>query len=332
MSGDLTGRQDNIPERFAPGEMQGQLAAAEHLGRYRWAASAAGGKRVLDAGCGTAYGTAMLAAAGATAVTGVDVAESVLESVRGEMPPQVKLEVADLSKLPYADASFDLVVCFEVIEHLEDPFPALDELARVLAPDGVLLISSPNRGVYPPGNPHHHHEFQPQELEAELHKRLRNVRLMHQHAYVTAAILDDAHHVSSSEQPLEGVPLYKLADDKPDRELYTLAVAGDGELPPVPPLAILTSRVALDEWIAHIGTYEETLSEYRARIADLYGQLEDRRTLLVDLRNGEEQLAEALRAVEHREAAAQAIVRSLSWRVTKPLRGFKVLLGRRRRG
>ena len=59
------------------------------------------------------------------------------------------------------DRSFDLVVCFEVIEHLEEPDAALRELERVVAADGVVLVSSPNRDVYEPGNPHHLHEYTP---------------------------------------------------------------------------------------------------------------------------------------------------------------------------
>jgi ubiquinone/menaquinone biosynthesis C-methylase UbiE len=130
-----------VPERFSPDDMAGQLLEAEHLARYRWAASIASGKKVLDAGCGTAYGSAMLGRAGATSVVGVDIAESVLQSVRGDMPDNVELTVGDLSKLELEDDTFDLVVCFEVIEHFEDPQTVLDNLAR--RPTGCC--SSPRR-------------------------------------------------------------------------------------------------------------------------------------------------------------------------------------------
>src|SRR5688572_15904922 len=117
-----------VPERFVPAAMRGQLVEAEHLVRYWWATQLAAGRRVLDAGCGAAYGTRMLADAGAQRVTGIDRAASVLESVRSECPDNVELVVGDLLELPFAEGSFDLVVCFEVIEHLEEPEAALKEL------------------------------------------------------------------------------------------------------------------------------------------------------------------------------------------------------------
>jgi SAM-dependent methyltransferase len=66
--------------------------------------------------------------------------------------------------LDFEDDTFELVVCFEVIELVADPLIVLDELVRVLAPGGLLLLSSPDRDVYPPGNPHHLHEFDAAEL------------------------------------------------------------------------------------------------------------------------------------------------------------------------
>src|ERR1700731_1562788 len=144
----------DVPERFDPSTMHGEIIEAEHLARYRGAAPLAVGRRVLDAGCGVAYGAAMLAAAGAVEVIGVDRESDVLDSARPQMPRNVRLETADVSALPYEDGSFDLVVCFEGIEHVDHPSRGLDELRRVLATDGLLVRSSPNRDVYPPGNPH----------------------------------------------------------------------------------------------------------------------------------------------------------------------------------
>src|SRR5262249_42781420 len=160
--------------------MRGYLIEAEHLARYKWAATIISGGRVLDAGCGVAYGTSMMARSGASQVIGVDIAEAVLDAVRPDMPDNVRLEAGDVRDLQYGDGTFDAVVCFECIEHLVDPGLALDEFARVLAPDGLLLVSSPNRDVHPPINPHHHHEFLPPELAAEVGSRFKSVRLVRQ--------------------------------------------------------------------------------------------------------------------------------------------------------
>ena len=169
-----------VPERFDPATMKGEIIEAEHLARYRWVSPLVAGRRVLDAGCGTAYGSVLLADAGAVEVIGVDLASEVLDSARPDMPVTVALEEGDVTTLPYEDGRFDFVVCFEVIEHLDDPGRALDEFRRVLSPDGVLAVSSPNREVYPPGNPHHVHEYTPTELEQALARRFAFVRLERQ--------------------------------------------------------------------------------------------------------------------------------------------------------
>jgi SAM-dependent methyltransferase len=347
MAVDQSRTRADVPERFSPADMSGQLLEAEHLARYRWAATIASGKRVLDAGCGTAYGTAILAESEATEVVGVDLAASVLDSVRAEMPENVELLEGDLTQLELEDGRFDLVVCFEVIEHFRDPQVVLDHLVRVLAPGGVLLVSSPNRGVYPGGNPHHHHEFKPQELEADLQRRLSNVRLMRQQSYVTAAILDEAELATGRQDELEGVRLSKLPVERPGSELFTLAVATDTDLPGMPSLAMMTARVALDDWVEASRGQERALQDNRRRIQELESKVADHRQLEQRLIESEHRLSIIPRLIleveeldEVRSARdsllesareLQAAKASFSWRVTRPLREGKGFFARFRR-
>jgi len=290
----LAGLTEGVPERFSPEELHGELLEAEHIVRYRWAASLASGRRVLDAGCGTAYGTAMLGRAGASEVVGVDIAVTVLDSARPGMPDGVRLEPGDLNDLPFPDGCFDLVVCFEVIEHFADPFSVLDELTRVLAPEGVLLVSSPNREAYPPGNPHHFHEFLPAELEAELRARLPNVRLLRQHAYVTAAVLDDESYAAAADTPLEDLSVYKLVAGESDREMFSLGAASRGPLPELPRFAAMMSEVALRPWIEVIEDQEQSLQEHRSHIHDLESRLVDLEELQQRLIEAEQLLAKTV--------------------------------------
>lgn len=131
--------------------MGDHLIEAEHFARYAWAAQFALGKRVLDAACGMAYGTAMLAAAGASETVGVDLDSEVIAKADAGAPPGTRFVVGDLRKLPFDDGEFDLVVCFEAIEHVTEPELVLDELSRILSHNGVLIVSTPNRNVYLPG-------------------------------------------------------------------------------------------------------------------------------------------------------------------------------------
>ena len=119
MTTDLADHVDGTPGRFVPQEMKGELVEAEHLTRYWWSAALAPGRRVLDAGCGMAYGSLLLADAGAAEVTGVDLAEDVILAARADAGDRVRLQPGDVRSLPFEDGAFDLVVCFEVIEHVE---------------------------------------------------------------------------------------------------------------------------------------------------------------------------------------------------------------------
>jgi ubiquinone/menaquinone biosynthesis C-methylase UbiE len=250
----------SIPERFDPATMPASMIEAEHLARYRWVSSLAAGRRVLDAGCGTAYGSRLLADAGATEVVGVDLDEDLLNSVRPSMPSSVILETADVNKLPYDRARFDLVVCFEVLEHLGDVGTALDELRRVLAPEGLIAASTPNRHTYPPGNPHHVREFTPDEFEELLQSRFTNVRLERQHTWITSGVLEDVDLPAAGGGDLVCRPsVHKLVQDRPGSELYTVALAGGGDLPSLSSTFELVAPVELRKWNSLWQEQDDTL-------------------------------------------------------------------------
>jgi SAM-dependent methyltransferase len=160
-------------ERVIPGQVDVDLLN-EHLARYTFAARLARGKRVLDAGCGAGYGSAELAHA-AHSVIGIDCSEDALEFARANYRlPNLQFEQASATSLPHADGSFDLVVAFEVIEHLEHWSEFLREARRVLSPNGQFIVSTPNKLYYTESrgaegvNPFHVHEFGFEEFRTEL--------------------------------------------------------------------------------------------------------------------------------------------------------------------
>jgi SAM-dependent methyltransferase len=161
-------------ERVIPGQVDQDLWA-EHIARYAFAARFAKEKRVLDAGCGTGYGAEDLARAGAQVVA-VDVAAA-WPAAGGQGPAPyccASYCQASVEAMPFRDGSFDLVAAFEVIEHLRNWRAFLREARRVLAPQGLLLVSTPNRVYYAESreregpNPYHVHEFDFEEFQAEL--------------------------------------------------------------------------------------------------------------------------------------------------------------------
>jgi SAM-dependent methyltransferase len=102
-----------------------------------------GCRRILDAGCGNGrYSRWLLRRADPGArVAAFDLSPRMLRRARRRLKSErVTFAVADLTRLPYADALFDAAVCGWVLEHLPDPRLGLRELARVLRPGGRLLL------------------------------------------------------------------------------------------------------------------------------------------------------------------------------------------------
>jgi 2-polyprenyl-3-methyl-5-hydroxy-6-metoxy-1,4-benzoquinol methylase len=104
------------------------------------------GRTLLDAGCGTGLFSARAAGRGAS-VTSLDVGDRLLARV-AEKCESTRV-VGRLEALPFADASFDVVVSTEVVEHLPQPVDGMRELVRVLRPGGRLVVTTPNRVWHP---------------------------------------------------------------------------------------------------------------------------------------------------------------------------------------
>jgi SAM-dependent methyltransferase len=127
-------------------------------------------REVLEAGCGEGYGADLIAAV-ARRVVALDYDAAAVAHVRNRYP-RVEVMQANLAELPLPAESLDVVVNFQVIEHLWDQPQFVAECARVLRPSGLLMVSTPNRITFSPGrdtpvNPFHTRELNADEL-AEL--------------------------------------------------------------------------------------------------------------------------------------------------------------------
>lgn len=170
-------------ERLIPGKVEADLFN-EHLARYLYARELVNGKRVLDLGCGSGYGSRKLAES-ARLVFGVDVSPEAIEYSRLNFSgTNISFVAGDGTSLPFQNHSFDTVVCFEVIEHLFNQQALLEEAARVLSPGGFLMISTPNRIFYTEErqeiNPFHTREFSQEEFSSFLYETFPTVQLLFQ--------------------------------------------------------------------------------------------------------------------------------------------------------
>lgn len=221
----------------------------EHWHRYAFALDLVRGKRVLDAACGEGYGSNLLADAAAS-VVGVDLSAQAIDHARSRYGSRTNLEFvqADATALPFEDARFDVVVSFETLEHLHAQERLIEGFARVLADDGLLVISSPDKRIYSDvmgfDNEFHVRELYRDELLDLLRPHFPQLRLYGQKLLFQSALwsLDGADggsqawtSPSAGQAPVPGLgyaPVYYVAlcgrRDLPTA-LPALSLFGEGE-------------------------------------------------------------------------------------------------------
>jgi GT2 family glycosyltransferase/ubiquinone/menaquinone biosynthesis C-methylase UbiE len=148
-------------ERYIPAE-QGKIRL-EHYHRYAMVHDIVRQKEVLDLACGEGYGSSFMADV-ALSVVGVDISdEAIQNALTTYIKPNLSYQQGNAIALDFANASFDVVVSFETIEHLAEQAEMLAEIKRVLRPNGLLVISSPNRLIYSEESGEHN-DFHVKEL------------------------------------------------------------------------------------------------------------------------------------------------------------------------
>jgi SAM-dependent methyltransferase len=160
------------------------------LAAYRYAATLASSSRVVDAGCGEGFGTQLLADV-ATSVAGLDYSAAAIALCRQTWhKPNLSFRHADLTR-PFAiTETFDLVINFQVLEHLRDDLAFVQNLRTLLAPGGRLLLTTPNRLKSFSENPYHLREYTAPELRHLLERVFPHVTLLGMHGNATVTAFD----------------------------------------------------------------------------------------------------------------------------------------------
>jgi GT2 family glycosyltransferase/SAM-dependent methyltransferase/glycosyltransferase involved in cell wall biosynthesis len=284
----------------------------EHYHRYLFAAAIARGRRVLDLATGEGYGAALLATQ-ANEVVAVDLDEASIDHARSNYRLEnltfQRADMLDLSEL--ADGSFDLVTCFEALEHVAAHDRVVAEVLRVLAPDGVLLLSTPDRAVYSDSegrdNPFHVHELSHDELAALLSAHFPEVRLWGQNVAVGSVIVP----LGPERGPGEVLTLTREHDGWTPgvklRPTYLLAVASRAPLPELPDYSTL---VDLDLELVRRSERERDLARTEAaRVVE--NQEEISRRLVAEHEEALHSLQRARRRAEYLEQRQAAVLAEL---------------------
>lgn len=170
-------------ERHLPWEKNAQ-ANYEHYHRYAIALKFAKNKRVLDLASGEGYGAALLASA-ARDVTGIDIDEETVSHASNRYTQNnLRFVKGAIQDMPFPDKAFDLVTCFEAIEHVGEQEKVLDEARRLLTDEGLFVISTPNKSLFTDETgqtwPWHVKEFYYSEFQHLLRSKFNDVLFLGQ--------------------------------------------------------------------------------------------------------------------------------------------------------
>ena len=223
-------------ERYIP-NLESPEISYEHWHRYLYATQFVKGKVVLDIACGEGYGSYLLSET-AKYVVGIDISPEVINYAGTKyVRSNLELKVGSVSSIPVdGEAIFDVVVSFETIEHVteEEQRAFLKEVKRLLRPDGLLIISTPNKLLWsdiPNKNEFHVKEFYIDEFKEFLGNHFKNVKLMGQKIYPVSYIWDSAKNLNTYKE-------YKLTfsekgfrpTEDPKNIQYAIAICSDREI------------------------------------------------------------------------------------------------------
>lgn len=249
-----------VPEFHKGGSTWG-LVYAEHMTRYMCAQPLVKGKTVLDIASGSGYGSHLLAKTAAK-VYGVDVDQKAVAYAQQHFGGgNIVYQQGDGTKIPLEDDSVDVVVTFETIEHIKDYRKFLEEVTRVLRPDGLAIISTPNDLEFAEGNHFHVHEFEYEELLNEVKKYFSHTDSYFQATWKYVCI--GPAELMQREGTIE-IPAHNFAPLAPDRYLYFYLLCSNRKITEkVAPLAALGSHYSDRQILGAEATLRQEIAELK---------------------------------------------------------------------
>lgn len=276
----------------------------EHLHRYAVAFGLAKGKRVLDIACGEGYGANLLAGV-ASKVIGVDLDPGTIAHAKTKYGRNnLQFVEGSCTRIPCEDQSIDLVASFETIEHISEHDAFLSEIKRVLAPGGILVISSPHKAEYrkvsEAANPFHEAELDHDEFVQLITKRFKHCVAAKQRLVIGSWIAPDEPSTQVSTATfrgwLDGIDI----ESGVYRGLYSIAVCSDRALPTFSLGMFENLPDSADTW--HLLDTYDTPGQISTRLSELTKASEEKAALVSQLQEEtgkkSQQLVESRRELE----------------------------------
>ncbi|GIU66639.1 methyltransferase domain-containing protein [Candidatus Phycosocius spiralis] len=326
-------------ERYIPTE-QGQIRL-EHYHRYAAVLDVVKEKSILDIACGGGYGSFLMADF-ARLVIGMDMSDDAVHHAASNYhKPNLKFVQGSATHLAFLDNSFDVIVSFETIEHLAEQQEMLSEMRRVLRPDGILIISLPNRPIYSEESGEHnllqvkeseesgeHNLLQVKELDLQefddlLRTQFSKIEYFGQKLQKSSLIQDlDGAHIPPSIWSDDGSHLKAHAGSLKD-PVYFMAICTSARVN-LPKLGMSVLYPVSIDFINHyVGFANWAKSIYHLNAGRDHQVVDFNQTMIERDEEVASLTEEKIRLhLELNEARAQvlALTTSSSWRITKPLR------------
>ena len=302
----------------------------EHYHRYLFARSLCAGLDVLDVASGEGYGAAQLAQV-ARSVVGVEYSAATVRSAAANFQrSNLRYLQGDARALPLADTSVDTVVSFETIEHFDGQAAFLSEIHRVLRPDGLVIISTPDRDIYSPSsappNEYHVRELSRIEFVALLRQHFDHVELLLQRPMIGSALMPES---ATPADPLvfdrRGSTHFEACVAIP-RAPYIVAVAANRPIPALP-VSLFIERSDLDSDRIALAERTRQFDAARKMFEDANAELQQTHTLLTETYGAATQATMAAQATERARAAAASRLEVLTSETARATLTLQTLTG-----
>lgn len=279
----------------------------EHYHRYVWASRFSTSARVLDLACGEGFGPALLASC-AREVVGVDIDLPTVAHAQSHYPrDNLRFLVGSMtdSQLLAGEAGFDVITCFEALEHVGEQDQLIAVVRRLLAPGGLFLTSTPDVAVYTHEhgncNPYHVRELTEAQFRALLASAFTHVAILRQNvavgSLIVAAGTAGPGAVHTLQRARDGG--WRVSSRLP--HTYLLGVASDAPLPELPQLSVL-----VDADLTLVRDTQRQAAQQRHRLGELGAELAEQHRQRAGAQRQVAALSEQLRRLRS-ELAATAL-------------------------
>ena len=275
-------------ERYLPW-VDDSIINYEHLHRYRFATELTRGKKVLDLACGEGYGSFMLAEE-ANEVIGIDIDEATIKHASSRYEKEnLRFIKGSITDIPIKEEkTFDVIVCFEALEHIKEHDELMREVKRLLKTDGIFIVSTPNKYTYTDEagfrNPFHLKELYFDEFKALLKDHFTHTTLYGQKVYPSSNIFPlSKGGISTKDYVIEkGENAFLFVPFKKKEARYFIAISSDHLIKGITRNSYLVdvSQTLLKEKDIHITHLEGVVREREIKIENLMAGLSEKERIL----------------------------------------------------